>query len=163
MKTDRANFQSCQTSLWHQSQRFHWKNASLALFGDEPICNDSEGFTATVTVATECSSAMIKPIYQKNPGWVIVWRCQDLHSLWKIIIICSFKQLLLNCLPDVLYKALLGISWRRMGPARTTTGSPGRDITLSSLEGSNKNFLTKSRQKRGKRASSWTATVVLKI
>lgn len=83
------------------------KNAPVALFRAEHICSDSERFAATATVAVQCSSAMIEPIYQKNPGWVIVWQCQDLHSLWKIIIIRCFKQLQLNCLPDLFipYKA----------------------------------------------------------
>lgn len=44
------------------------KKASVALFRAEHICNDSERFAATATVAIQCSSAMIEPIYQKNPG-----------------------------------------------------------------------------------------------
>ena len=44
------------------------KNASIALFRDEDIYNDSERFAATATVAIQRSSAMIEPIYQKNPG-----------------------------------------------------------------------------------------------
>lgn len=43
------------------------KKASIALFRDEHICSDSEGFAATATVAIQRSSAMIEPIYQKNP------------------------------------------------------------------------------------------------
>lgn len=48
------------------------KKAFVAVFGDEHIFNDSERFSATATVATQCSSAMMEPIYQKNPGRVIV-------------------------------------------------------------------------------------------
>lgn len=69
MQMDRVNFQSCQTSLWHQSQRFNLKKkkkASITLLGDEHICNDSERFTATATVAIQRSSATIKPILSEE-------------------------------------------------------------------------------------------------
>lgn len=145
---------------------FTEKNASIALFGDERICNDSEGFAATATVAIQHSSAMIEPIYQKNPGWVIVWQCQDLHSPRKIIIIHFFKQFRLNCLPNLFipYKAMLGISRRKSKPHRGTSASPRRGIAPSSLEGNNKFcILTKTRKTTARRASCETAVAIFNI
>lgn len=147
-------------------QGFTEKNASIALFEDEHICNDSERFAATATVAIQRSSAMIEPIYQKNPGWVIVWQCQDLHSPWKIIIIRCFKQFQLNCLPNLFisYKAMIGISRRKSEPHRATAASPWSGITPSSLEGYNKFcILMKTRKKRARRASCQTAVTIFNV